>query len=132
MAHLLTVDDLAAALNASVAQVAPPAAPSVLHTATVSASGRASVFPPLYGGGFLAALLQVAVVYYPTATVLHFVVPFLGRLPRFQSAARRRGQVTQEALNAIGEAAHIVPYVACVRYGKPSCSCSAPMLRKHV
>lgn len=58
---------------------------------------------PLYGGGFLAALVQACMVYYVTAVLLHYVVPRLARVKSVQSGRRRRkGQVFTEAVNSIG------------------------------
>ncbi len=60
--------------------------------------------PPLYGGGLLVALAQVAVVYYAVAATLHCVVPWLLRPPSIQPAPRRAGQAWREARNSIGTA----------------------------
>ncbi len=69
-------------------------------------------FPPLYGGGLLVALAQVAVVYYAVAAVLHCVVPRLLRPPSIQPAPRRAGQAWREARNSIG----VAPSIRCIRH----------------
>lgn len=105
MAHLLAAERLASsALNASTAQVASPAASHLsASTSVISlAASAAAAALPLYGGGFCAALLQVALVYYTTAIVLHYVVPGLWQPASIQVAPRRRGQVAEEILNSLG------------------------------
>lgn len=112
MAHLLSAECLAAsALNASAAQVASPAGPHLApasQSVSLAASAVAAALP-LYGGGFWVALLQVALVYYSTAVVLHFVIPWLLQPASIQVAPRRRGQVAEEVLNSLG--AHSKPYL---------------------
>lgn len=63
------------------------------------------MWPPLWGGGYLAAVLQVAITYYLAAVVLHFVVPHYCTLKSVQKGQRRKGQVLQEARDSVGEQA---------------------------
>lgn len=58
---------------------------------------------PLYGGGYWAALGQVASVYFASAVLLHYVVPALLPMRSIQKGQRRPGQVTQEVINSLGE-----------------------------
>ena len=62
-------------------------------------------FLPLYGGGLLVALAQVAAVYYTVALMLHCLVPWLLRPPSIQVAPRRDGQAWREARNSLGAVA---------------------------
>ena len=57
---------------------------------------------PLYGGGFLVALLQNSVVYYLVASLLHFVVPRILKVQSIQVGQRKPHQVLTEATNCIG------------------------------
>lgn len=57
---------------------------------------------PLVGGGYGVALLQVSLVYYVAAAVLHYVVPALVSVQSVQHASPKPGQVRQEALRSIG------------------------------
>ena len=70
-------------------------------------------FPPLYGGGLLVALAQVAVVYYAVAAALHCVVPWLLRPPSIQPAPRWAGQAWREARNSLG-AASCLRHTCCL------------------
>ena len=91
--------------SAAAAAVMPPS-DSIAGCSHSSTAGIAAAtvlsFPPLYGGGQLVALAQVAVVYYGVAIVLHCVVPWLVRPPSIQVAPRREGQAWQEARNSLG------------------------------
>lgn len=76
-----------------------------MHALQLDAAGgvawRLAPFP-LHGGGFVTALLQVSLVYYLGAFLLHFVVPQLAAVHSIQVGSRRPGQVTQEVLNSPG------------------------------
>ena len=95
-----------ATLNASTAAapLAPPSLGAGIVASWLTSSKGASVtgVPPLYGDGLLAALVQVAVVYYAVAMVLHCVVPALLRPPSIQVAPRRDWQAWHEARNSLG------------------------------
>ena len=93
-------------LNASTSAAAlTPASLSTGSAASCLGSIQAAIaanLPPLYGGGLLVALTQVAAVYYAVALVLHCVVPALLRPPSIQVTPRRSGQAWQEAQNSLG------------------------------
>ncbi|KAK9815322.1 hypothetical protein WJX72_001696 [[Myrmecia] bisecta] len=56
----------------------------------------------LYGGGYWIAVLQVAVVYYAAAVLLHWVAPAFFPVKVIQKSDRQPGQVAREAVNSIG------------------------------
>ena len=58
---------------------------------------------PLYGGGYRVAFMQVLVVYYAAASILHWVVPALVTVHSVEKGRRRPGQVAQEAWDCLGE-----------------------------
>lgn len=64
------------------------------------------MWPPLTGGGYWAALVQVTTVYYGYAAILHWLIPAVvpaSALPSLQVAPRRPGQVAAEAAHSLGE-----------------------------
>lgn len=59
--------------------------------------------PPLYGGGFLVALLQVFVVYYGASIAIHWLGPLAFPVKSIQVQPRQPGQVRREAFYSLGE-----------------------------
>lgn len=58
---------------------------------------------PLYGGGYVCAVLQIAVIYYGISALLHFVLPRLHHVESVQQGKRRENQIAQEVKNSVGE-----------------------------
>ena len=59
--------------------------------------------PPLYGGGYLVALLQVCVVYYGASVAIHWLGPLAFPVKSIQVQPRQPGQVRREAFYSLGE-----------------------------
>eukprot|EP00878_Enallax_costatus_P043173 GHUV01050951.1.p1 GENE.GHUV01050951.1~~GHUV01050951.1.p1 ORF type:complete len:103 (-),score=50.24 GHUV01050951.1:6-314(-) len=62
-------------------------------------------WPPLYGGGFLSAVGQLAAFYYVLGAVLHYVIPAIFNVQGIQEQPRKPGEVSRDAINSIGEPA---------------------------
>ena len=60
-------------------------------------------WPPLYGGGFLLAVGQLAVFYYVLGAVLHYVIPAVINVQGIQEQPRKPGEVSRDAICSIGE-----------------------------
>eukprot|EP00878_Enallax_costatus_P036657 GHUV01041190.1.p1 GENE.GHUV01041190.1~~GHUV01041190.1.p1 ORF type:complete len:189 (+),score=24.54 GHUV01041190.1:309-875(+) len=59
-------------------------------------------WPPLYGGGFLSAVGQLAAFYYVLGAVLHYVIPAIFNVQGIQEQPRKPGEVSRDAINSIG------------------------------
>jgi sterol desaturase/sphingolipid hydroxylase (fatty acid hydroxylase superfamily) len=82
------------------AAAAPPAGARL--RAAAAAAMRLPLVAPLYGGGFLPAFCQVALLYYSAAALLHYAVPRAFPVASVQVGAHARGQVAREAGAALG------------------------------
>jgi hypothetical protein len=60
---------------------------------------------PLYGGGYLVAVCQIAATYYLMAAALHYVLPRIHEFKSVQKGQLRKGQVLQEAKDSLGKEA---------------------------
>jgi Delta7-sterol 5-desaturase len=57
---------------------------------------------PLYGGGFTVAWIQIAVFYYTSGILLHYVAPALLPVKNIQVQPRGSGDIGRDALGSLG------------------------------
>lgn len=69
-------------------------------------------WPPLYGGGFLVAVSQLAIFYYGLGAVLHYVIPSIISVQGIQEHPRKPGEISRDALSSIGALLGVVAVVA--------------------
>lgn len=58
--------------------------------------------PPLYGGGFWVACMQLVAYYYACGALLHFIVPRVLNVKGIQAQKRKPGEVLRDALCSLG------------------------------
>lgn len=58
---------------------------------------------PLWGGGFMVALSQLALFYYGLGAVLQWVVPQIIQVQGIQEQPRKPGEVSRDAISSIGK-----------------------------
>ena len=61
--------------------------------------------PPLYGGGYCIAFLQIFFVYYGASIAIHWLGPLVFPVKSIQVQPRQPGQVRREAINSLGKQA---------------------------
>lgn len=67
-------------------------------------AAAAMIEVPLYGGGFVAAFVQLAAFYYSLGLLLHCVVPRVFAVQGIQKEPRGAGEPLRDAIASIGEA----------------------------
>lgn len=69
---------------------------------------------PLYGGGYAVAFSQAATMYYITAVLLHYIIPFFLPVTSIQKGKRSQGQILREAFTSLGPIAIKAAAWTCV------------------
>jgi hypothetical protein len=57
---------------------------------------------PLYGGGLVAATLQIGAIYFGISLTVHYLIPALIPVSSIQVQPRRKNQVLLECLHCLG------------------------------